>query len=150
MIGREQMKKLLRREEVYAVSGTNVMIAVLTLKSGFVVLGQSGVVNDNEFSEAKGNRLALNDAYAKLAEHEAYLALDDMSPDEPLPDVDEAAVDAHLAFTTDFGGTPSEPGMDAKYTKSFESEVACKIFGCEKGDHDGFEHTSWFNWKLRD
>lgn len=84
MVNREQLKKLVKNESTYRVVGTNVMLAVLVLHTGFVVTGQSGCVDPEDFKVERGRELALKEAYGKLAECEAYLALEDMHDDGKL------------------------------------------------------------------
>lgn len=148
MIGREQMKKLVKLEQVYAVPDTNVMIAVLVLHTGFVVLGQSGCVQDMDFDEDTGARLALNEAYAKLAAHEAYLALDDMAPD----DLDADTEDAHPAFRTDFGASVAASLAERELNKAKNKTAVGMLERAIFGDQDSANHSqaAWHNWKLAD
>ncbi len=57
----------------FVVPGTSMVLAQLTLKSGYVMLGQAYFPDIGAFDEKVGAELAYNDAIRKLFDMEAYL-----------------------------------------------------------------------------
>lgn len=73
----EYLTKLVKRLSIHHVTDTTCTIAVLVLHTGFVVIGKSACTSSENFNQDIGNEMALDDAFRKLAEHEAYLATSD-------------------------------------------------------------------------
>ena len=65
-INEEFMKSQIANVEYHQLSGTTITIAVITLKSGFTVTGESACVDPNNFNAEIGNKIAYENAFDKL------------------------------------------------------------------------------------
>lgn len=62
------------KEAYLQVEGTTTTICYLTLKSGFVTIGESGCISPENFNEELGRKLAFQKAKDKIWELEGYFA----------------------------------------------------------------------------
>jgi hypothetical protein len=73
-ITREHVEQRVQMTEYFRIPNTTVTIASLHLASGYVVTGESSVVNPSNYDEARGREIARDKAIKKLAELEQFLA----------------------------------------------------------------------------
>lgn len=65
-ITEEFIKSQIANVEYHQLTGTTITIAVITLKSGFTVTGESACVDPNNFDVEIGNKIAYENAFDKL------------------------------------------------------------------------------------
>jgi len=75
MISHETVESKIAQTTYHRFPKTNLTIAILTLKSGFVVTGESNCVDPQDFNEQVGRDLAYDNAIDKIYTYEAYLKL---------------------------------------------------------------------------
>ena len=64
-INEEFMKSQIANVEYHQLSGTTITIAVITLKSGFTVTGESACVDHNYINKKKKKKIAYENAFDK-------------------------------------------------------------------------------------
>lgn len=60
-------------EDYYVFPGTTVTVAALTLRNGFVVIGESAAVSPENFDAELGKKIARDDAVRQIWALEGYL-----------------------------------------------------------------------------
>jgi hypothetical protein len=72
----EDIDSVIRVEHFFVVPDTTATVCCLILRNGFVVVGSSGCVSKENFSEEIGRHLARQEARGKIWELEGYLLRD--------------------------------------------------------------------------
>lgn len=67
------LDEVIASEQFYVFPGTTVTVCALTLKNGFVVVGQSAAADPANFNEKIGQDVARDDARNKIWPLEGYL-----------------------------------------------------------------------------
>lgn len=62
----------------HRLPNTNITVCVLTLRNGYTVTGESACVSAENFNEEIGNKIAYENARAKIWQLEGYLLADDI------------------------------------------------------------------------
>lgn len=65
-INEEFVKSQIANVEYHQLSDTTITIAVITLKSGFTITGESACIDPNNFNAEIGNKFAYENAFDKL------------------------------------------------------------------------------------
>lgn len=73
-ITRDYVEQRVQMTSYFRIPNTTVTIASLHLPSGYVVNGESSVVNPANYDEARGREIAREKAIKKLTELEQFLA----------------------------------------------------------------------------
>ena len=68
----EDLTDKIHKADYHRIGETTATVCSLTLKSGFVVIGQSACINSDMFDQEVGCEAAYQDAIQKLWELEAY------------------------------------------------------------------------------
>lgn len=66
------MKALVVKEYYHRIPDSTVTVCALTLKNGFVVVGDSACIDPRKFDEEIGRQVAFDDAIEKVWELEGY------------------------------------------------------------------------------
>lgn len=69
----EHIDKIIKKKEYIRHEGSTLTICLLTLKNGFVVVGQSACVDPKKFRVKLGREIAYEDAREKIWLLEGYL-----------------------------------------------------------------------------
>jgi hypothetical protein len=69
----DDIKSKIVNEHYYIVPGTTLTVCALTLKNGYVVIGQNAYVDPKEFNEEVGKRFAYTQAMEQVWQLEGYL-----------------------------------------------------------------------------
>lgn len=75
-ISKELIEEKISDEKYHQFEGTNTIVCAIILKSGFVSVGESACVHQEDFSEYVGKKVARQKAFDKVFSHEAYRELD--------------------------------------------------------------------------
>ena len=70
-------------EQYHVFPGTTVTVCAITLRNGFVVIGESAAASPANFDEAIGRRIARDTARNKIWALEGYLLRQRLSEEEP-------------------------------------------------------------------
>lgn len=77
----EHLKGLIADASYHRLDGTTVTICALTLRSGFVVTGESACLDPANFDAAIGEKIAYDNAVEKMWELEGYRVKHDIGSD---------------------------------------------------------------------
>lgn len=69
-------------EQFWQPTGTTVTVCALMLRNGFVVIGESAAASPENFDQAIGQRIARDNARAKIWALEGYLLRDKLAQNE--------------------------------------------------------------------
>ena len=75
MISHDTVESKIESTTYHRFPKTQLTIAILKLKSGFVVTGESNCVDPQDFNEQVGRDLAYDNAIDKIYTYEAYMKL---------------------------------------------------------------------------
>lgn len=67
-----ELQALIKSVDYKAVSGTTLTLCVITLQSGFTLVGESACLNPADFNLELGKQYAYNDAFDQLWKLEGY------------------------------------------------------------------------------
>lgn len=69
----------IKSEQYHVFPGTTMTICALTLRNGFIVVGESAAVSPENFDDAIGRKIARDNARNKIWALEGYLLRDHLS-----------------------------------------------------------------------
>lgn len=69
---KDDLKALVVKEYYHRIPDSTVTVCALTLKNGFVVVGDSACIDPRKFDEEIGRQVAFDDAIEKVWELEGY------------------------------------------------------------------------------
>lgn len=69
---KDDLKALVVKEYYHRIPDSTVTICAITLKNGFVVVGDSACIDPRKFDEEIGRQVAFDDALEKVWELEGY------------------------------------------------------------------------------
>jgi hypothetical protein len=69
---KDDLKALVVKEYYHRIPDSTVTVCALTLKNGFIVVGDSACIDPRKFDEEIGRQVAFDDAIEKVWELEGY------------------------------------------------------------------------------
>ena len=69
---KDDLKALVVKEYYHRIPDSTVTVCAITLKNGFVVVGDSACIDPRKFDEEIGRQVAFDDAIEKVWELEGY------------------------------------------------------------------------------
>ena len=69
----EQIDRAIHSEQYHVFPGTTMTVCALTLRNGYIVIGESAAASPENFDEALGRRIARQNARNKIWALEGYL-----------------------------------------------------------------------------
>ena len=69
---KDDLKALVVKEYYHRIPDSTVIVCAITLKNGFVVVGDSSCIDPRKFDEEIGRQVAFDDAIEKVWELEGY------------------------------------------------------------------------------
>lgn len=69
----EMIDAVIKSEQYYVFPGTTLTVCALTLRNGFIVVGESAAASPENFDQAIGRKIARENARNKIWAFEGYL-----------------------------------------------------------------------------